>query len=71
MVQAAEMRKLTQHAMALHGSPQPGILAQGQVCAKPIVVGGIVTQQLAQMVLVDDDQVVQAFPSDRSDQRST
>jgi hypothetical protein len=54
--------------MALHGSTQRGILAQGQVYAKPIVLGGIITQQFAQMALVDDDQVVQAIPSDRSDQ---
>jgi hypothetical protein len=36
--------------------------------AKPVVVLGIVAQQTAQMVLIDDDQVIQAIPSDRSDQ---
>ena len=68
MVQAAEMRKLTQHAMALHGSSQWSILVQGQVRPKPIVVVGIFAQQFAQMALIDDDQMIQAFPSDRSDQ---
>ena len=57
-----------QHSMALHGSPQRGILVQGQVRAKPVVVLGIVAQQIAQMALIDDDQVIQAIPSDRSDQ---
>ena len=68
MVQAAEMRKLTQHAMALHGSSQRSILVQGQVRPKPVVVVGIFAQQFAQMALIDDDQMIQAFPSDRSDQ---
>jgi hypothetical protein len=51
MVQATEMRKLTQHAMALHGSSQRSILVQGQVRPrpKPVVVVGIFTQQFAQM----------------------
>jgi hypothetical protein len=57
-----------QRPTALHGSFQWGILVQGQVRAKPIVVLGIVAQQIAQVALIDDDQVVQAIPSDRSDQ---
>jgi hypothetical protein len=44
--------------MALHGSAERGILAQRQVRAK----------QVAQMALVEDDQVIQAISSDRSDQ---
>ncbi len=68
MVQTAEMRQLTQHAMALHGSSQRGILVQGQVRPKPVVVVGIVAQRFAQMALIDDDQMIQAIPSDRSDQ---
>jgi len=68
MVQAAEMRKLTQHAMALHGSSQRNILVQGQVRPKLVVVVGILAQQFAQMALIDNDQMIQAFPSDRPDQ---
>ena len=71
MVQAAKMRQSTQHAVALHGSSQRGILLQGQVRPKSVVVRGIVAQQFAQMALIDDDQMIQAIPSDRSDQRST
>ena len=68
MVQAAEMRQPTQHSMAMHGSTQRGILIQGQVRTKPVVILGIVAQQSARMALVDDDQLIQAIPSDRSDQ---
>jgi len=54
--------------MALHGSSQRSILVQGQVRPKPVVVVGIFAQQFAQMALIDDDQVIQTIPSDRSDQ---
>jgi hypothetical protein len=49
------MRQPTQHPMVLHGSAQWGILVQGQVCSKPVVVLGIVAQRSAQMALVEDD----------------
>ena len=57
-----------QHPMALHGSSQRCILVQGQVRPKPVVVVGIVAQKFAQVALIDDDQMIQAIPSDRSDQ---
>ena len=53
---------------APHGSAQRRILAQGQVRAEPVVVLGIVAEQIAQMALIDDDQVIQAIPPDRADQ---
>jgi hypothetical protein len=56
------MREPTQHPMALHGSAQRGILAQGQVRTEPVVVLGIIAQQIAQMALIDDDQVIKANP---------
>ena len=52
---------------APHGSAwvQWGILVQGQVRAKPVVVRGIVAQHIAQVALIDKDRVIQAIPSDR------
>jgi hypothetical protein len=44
------------------------ILAQGQVCSEPVVVGGIGLEDPAQMVLAQDYDVIQALATDRADQ---
>ena len=44
------------------------VLAQRQMRADTIVVAGVVGEDLAQMSLAEDDDVIEAFPTDRADQ---
>ena len=43
------------------------ILGDGQMCPYPIVVGSISRENPAQMDLAKDDEVIEAFPADRTD----
>jgi hypothetical protein len=44
------------------------ILAQGQVRSEPVVVSGIGLEDSAQMVFAKDHDVIQALPTDRTNQ---
>ena len=43
------------------------VLIQGQVRARPIIVGRVRSQQMAKMPLAEHDNMVQAIASDRTD----
>src|SRR4029077_10264704 len=55
-------------AELLDGTNQRRILGQGQMRPKMVVVGSIGLEDLAQMVLAEDHDVIQALPTDRADQ---
>src|SRR5438477_5892028 len=68
---------MMQSAQDRHGEDTPTdlgwaryrcILAQGQVCARLIVVGRVTAQQMAQMPLAEDNDMIKAVPPDRADQ---
>ena len=44
------------------------ILIQEQVRSEFVVIAGVGRKDLAQMCLAEDDDVIKAFPTDRSDQ---
>ena len=68
---------MMQSAQDRHGEDTPKdlgwaryrcILAQGQVCARLIVVGRVTAEQMAQMPLAEDNDMIKAVPPDRADQ---
>jgi hypothetical protein len=46
------------------------IVVERKVCAYPIVVGGVIRQQMVKVPLPEHHDMVKAFPSDRSNQTS-
>src|ERR1700745_113695 len=50
------------------GTRERGILLQGEMRADAIVICHVRQQQVAEVAFAEHDNVVQAFPSDRTDQ---
>ena len=44
------------------------VLSQSEMCPDMVVIGGISLENLTQMGLAKDDDVIQAFSTDRADQ---
>ena len=52
----------------LHGSMERRILVECEVRAHPIVVGGVVRQQMAEVPVPSHHDMVEALASDRANQ---
>ena len=68
MVQTAKVRYGFDPAFAQNWPCQWRIFVQRQVSAGTIVIVGVGAKHAAQMCLPDNDQMIQTFSSDRSDQ---
>ena len=68
MMKSAEDRPRCDRAVALDRPMDRRILVQGQMCSELVVIVDIGRKDAAQMGLVQDDDLIQAFPSDRADQ---
>ena len=52
----------------LHRSMERSILVERKVRAHPIVIGGVIRQQMSEMAFPKDHDMVEALASDRADQ---
>ncbi len=68
MVKAAEDRSCSNLAKPLNRTTERRVLAEGEVGPDVIIIGGIRREDPAQMGLAEDDDVIEAFPTDRADQ---
>ncbi len=68
MVQTTKMRYGFDPAFPQNWPCQWRIFVQRQVSAGTIVIVGVGAKHAAQMCLTDNDQMIQTFSSDRSDQ---
>jgi len=68
VVKAAEFRLCHDRAAIHHLALHRTLFAQPQVCPRPVVVGQVGGQRPFQVARTQDNEVVQALPSDRSDQ---
>ena len=68
MMKSAEDRLSSQLAEALDRSMARRVLIQGQMRSDSVVIAGIGRKDPAQVGLVEDDDVIEAFPADRADQ---
>lgn len=68
MVKAAEDRSRDNLAEPLDRPPARRIRGDRQVCPYPVVVVSISRENPAQMALAEDDDVIEAFSTDRTDQ---
>jgi hypothetical protein len=50
------------------GTRERRILLQGEMCAGAIIIFHVRQQQVAEVAFAEHDNVVEAFPSDRTDQ---
>ncbi len=68
VVKATEDRLPFDGAGALNRAMEWGILVQGTMSPRLIIVGGICAQDPAQVRFTEHDHVVQAFPADRANE---
>lgn len=68
MVQTTEVRYGSDPAFSQNWPSQRRIFVQRQMTAGTIVILGVGAEYVAQMHFAENDQMVQTFPSDRSDQ---
>jgi hypothetical protein len=68
MMKSAENRPRGEVAEPLDRPMGRGILVQGQMCPKLVVIAGVGRKNPAQMSVAEDDDVIEAFPTDRADQ---
>jgi hypothetical protein len=68
MMKSAENRPRGEVAEPLDRPMGRGILVQGQMCPKLVVIAGVGRKNPAQMSVAEDDDVIEAFPADRADQ---
>src|SRR4029077_1309719 len=68
MVKPAQDGQSSELAEPLRLSTAWRILPQGQMRSQFVVVAGVANKDPAQMGLAEDDDVIEAFPADRSDQ---
>ena len=68
MVQPAENWAAKNLPGPFDGTRERGILLQGEVRAGAIVICHVRQQQVAEVAFAEHDNVVEAFPSDRTDQ---
>ena len=67
VMQAAEDRDRSDSTDGLNGPAYRCVLAQCEMRANAITIGGLSGQDSAQMCLTEYDDMVEAFPSDRTD----
>ena len=68
MMKPTENRPRAKLAKPLGRPMARRILGQGQVRPDFVVIAGICTKDPTQMALAEDDDVIEAFPTDRADQ---
>jgi hypothetical protein len=68
VVQPAENRAATNLPGPFDGTGERRILLQGEMCAGAIIIFHVRQQQVAEVALAEHDDVVEAFPSDRTNQ---
>ena len=68
MMKSAENRPRAELAVSLDQPAARRILVQRQVRSEFVVIGGVGREDPAQMGLAEDDDVIEAFPADRTDQ---
>jgi hypothetical protein len=70
MMEAADHGRLDDPALiaALHESGLRGVLVEGEVCSGVVVIEEVVTEQATQMILVQDDDVVEALAAQGPDE---
>jgi hypothetical protein len=52
----------------LHRSGLRGVLVEGEVCSGVVVIEEVVTEQATQMILVQDDDVIEAVAAQGPDE---
>ena len=69
MVKATDLWNLNDpfRLVRLNGSTSWCVLIQGQVRAGLVIVAEIIFEQSAQMVVIEDDHMIQAFATNASD----
>ena len=67
MMKSAEDRPCGDLAAPLDRPMTRRILLQGQMCSEFVVIAAVGRKGPAQMVLVTDDDVIEALPADRTD----
>jgi hypothetical protein len=68
MVKSAQDRSYSDPTKSLNGTTGRGILAKCQMCPDIVVVGGIGSEDPTQVDFAEDDDVIEAFPTDRADE---
>src|SRR6266404_1388941 len=68
MVKSAEDRSCRNLTRSLDGPTGRRILAECQMCRDVVVVGGIGSKDPTQVGFAEDDDVIEAFPTDRTEQ---
>ena len=68
MVQPAENWAANNLPGPFDGTRERGILLQGEMRAGAVVICHVRQQQVAEVAFAEHDNVVEAFPSDRTDQ---
>ena len=67
MMKSAEDRLSSELAEALDRSMARRVLIQGQMRSELVVIAGVGREDPAQVGLAEDDDVIEAFPTDRAD----
>jgi hypothetical protein len=68
MVKSTKDRLSSESAKALDRPMGRRILAQGQMRSQFVVIAGVGRKDPAQMALAEDNDVIEAFPADRTGQ---
>jgi hypothetical protein len=68
MVKSPEDWSCRNLTKSLDGPTGRRILAECQMCPDVVVVGGIGSEDPTQVGFAEDDDVIEAFPTDRTDQ---
>ena len=70
MMQSANFRERDHVSFGrrLNAACRWGVLLQGEVCSRPVIVGDVRGQEASQMSLAEDDHVVQTLAPNGSDQ---
>ncbi len=64
MMKSAEDRPRSDLAAPLNGTTERRVLGEREVCPGVIIIGGICSEDPAQMALAEDDDVIEAFSTD-------
>ena len=68
VMKSAEDRSQSDLAELLNGTKKRRVLRKSEMRSDVVIVGGISGEDPAQMGVAEDDEVIEAFPSDRADQ---
>jgi hypothetical protein len=67
-MKSAEDRSHSDLDELLNGTKKRRVLSKSEMRSDVVIVGGISGEDPAQMGVAEDDEVIEAFPSDRADQ---